>query len=106
MTVFDRCTHALLCLSECTLLRLIEYKLVHEVLLALHELTLLFLSFQIEFHVPSACLLINQHVIEGGQIVLVTNLKGTYRVKKSQGVRGESDYSRLRNTVFWFVRVD
>ena len=71
MTVFNRCTHILLGLSERLLLSLIEHKLIHEVFLTLDEPTLFFLSLQIELHIATTSLLINQHVVEGGYVVLV-----------------------------------
>ena len=71
MTVFNRCTHIFLGLSERLLLSLIEHKLIHEVFLTLDKSALFFLSLQIELHVATTSLLINQHVVEGGYVVLV-----------------------------------
>ena len=71
MTVFNRCTHIFLCLSERLLLILIEHELIHEVFLTLDKSALFFLSLQIELHVATTSLLINQHVVEGGYVVLV-----------------------------------
>ena len=71
MTVFNRCTHIFLGLSERLLLILIEHELIHEVFLTLDESALFFLSLKIELHVATTSLLINQHVVEGGYVVLV-----------------------------------
>jgi hypothetical protein len=74
--IFHRRSHALLSLPESLALILIEDELIHNLLLALDKLALLFLGFEIKFHVASSRFFIDQHMMEGCQTLLVADAKG------------------------------
>jgi hypothetical protein len=84
-------------LFEGSPLAFIKEVLLHDVLLSFDELALLPLLWKVKLHESAAYFLADEHFLEWGDELLVTERERTDRIQKPQTVRCECNHSWLRD---------